>query len=41
VLAPAVIYGESILPIFVAFVAGVWGILSVIVFVMVVFIGVE
>ncbi|MBX3271292.1 MAG: hypothetical protein KF729_13585 [Sandaracinaceae bacterium] len=41
VLAPAVIYGESILPIFVAFLAGVWGILSVIIFVMVVFIGVE
>lgn len=41
VLAPAVIYGESILPIFVAFVAGVWGILSIIIFVMVVFIGVD
>ena len=41
VLAPAVIYGESILPIFVAFLAGIWGILSVIIFVMVVFIGVE
>ena len=41
ILAPAVIYGERILPIFVAFVAGVWGILSVIVFVMVVFIGLD
>ena len=41
ILAPAVIYGERILPIFVAFIAGVWGIMSIIVFVMVVFIGVE
>jgi len=41
VMAPAAIYGESILPIFIAFIAGVWGILSVIVFVMVVFVGVE
>lgn len=41
VLAPAAIYGESILPIFVAFVAGVWGIMSVIIFVMVVFVGVD
>ena len=37
----ASIAGERILPIFVAFMAGVWGIVSVIVFVMVVFIGVE
>jgi hypothetical protein len=36
-LAPAVIAGERILPIFVAFVAGVWGLLSIIVFFMVVF----
>lgn len=35
VLAPSVIYGERILPIFVAFIAGVWGVLSVIVFVFV------
>lgn len=41
ILAPAVIYGERILPIFVAFIAGVWGILSVIVFVMVVFVGID
>lgn len=41
ILAPAVIYGESILPIFVGFIAGVWGILSIIIFVMVVFIGVD
>lgn len=41
ILAPAVIYGERILPIFVAFIAGVWGILSIIVFAMVVFIGVD
>jgi len=41
VLAPAAIYGERILPIFVGFIAGVWGILSIIVFVMVVFIGVD
>ena len=33
-LAPAVIYGERILPLFVAFVSGVWGILSIIIFVM-------
>jgi hypothetical protein len=37
----AAIAGEKILPLFVAFLAGVWGIMSVIVFVMVVFIGVE
>lgn len=36
ILAPAVIYGERILPIFVAFIGGLWGILSIIVFVMVV-----
>lgn len=35
-LAPAAIAGERILPLFVAFVAGIWGIVSVIVFVMVV-----
>ena len=40
-LAPAVIVGERILPLFVAFLAGVWGVMSVIVFVMVMFIGVE
>ena len=38
---PAVIYGERILPLFIAFIAGIWGIMSVIIFVMVVFIGVE
>ena len=36
IMAPAAIYGESILPIFIAFIAGVWGILSIIVFVMVI-----
>ena len=36
-LAPAVIFGERVLPLFVAFIAGVWGILSVIIFVMVIF----
>jgi hypothetical protein len=36
-LAPAVIFGERILPLFVALVAGAWGILSVIVFVMAIF----
>lgn len=41
VLAPATIYGESILPIFIALLAGAAGVLSVITFVMVVFIGVE
>ncbi|MEC7519120.1 MAG: hypothetical protein VYE22_04605 [Myxococcota bacterium] len=41
VLAPAVIVGERILPLFVAFLAGVWGVMSIIVFVMVMFIGVE
>ncbi len=41
VMAPAAIYGESILPIFIALIAGAWGTLSIIVFVMVVFIGVE
>lgn len=40
-LPPAVIFGERVLPLFVAFLAGIWGIMSVIVFVMVVFIGVE
>ena len=37
----ASIAGERILPLFVAFVAAIWGVLSVIVFVMVVFIGVD
>lgn len=37
----ATIAGEKILPLFVGFLAAVWGILSVIVFVMVVFIGVD
>ena len=37
----ASIAGERILPLFVGFLAAVWGVLSVIVFVMVVFIGVE
>lgn len=41
-LPPAAIAGERILPIFVAFVAGIWGLMSVIVFFMVVFqIGLE
>lgn len=40
-LPVATIYGERILPLFVGFIAGVWGILSVIIFVMVVFIGVD
>lgn len=40
-LPVAAIAGERILPLFVAFLAGVWGILSIIVFVMVVFIGVD
>lgn len=40
-LPPATIFGERVLPLFVAFLAGIWGIMSVIVFVMVVFIGVE
>lgn len=39
-LAPAVIFGEKILPLFVALVAGAWGVLSVIIFVMVI-IGVD
>lgn len=37
----ATIAGEKILPLFVGFLAAVWGVLSVIVFVMVVFIGVD
>ncbi|MCB9595928.1 MAG: hypothetical protein H6719_24625 [Sandaracinaceae bacterium] len=41
ILAPATIYGESILPIFIALIAGAAGVLSVITFVMVVFIGVD
>ncbi|MGE0790266.1 MAG: hypothetical protein AB7S26_31615 [Sandaracinaceae bacterium] len=40
-LPPATIFGERVLPLFVAFLAGVWGVMSVIVFVMVVFIGIE
>lgn len=40
-LPPATIFGERVLPLFVAFLAGVWGVMSVIVFVMVVFIGVD
>lgn len=38
---PAVIYGEKILPLFIAFLAAIWGVMSVIIFVMVVFIGVD
>ena len=38
---PAAIYGERILPLFIAFLAAIWGVMSVIIFVMVVFIGVE
>ena len=34
---PAVIYGERILPLFIAFLAAIWGVMSVIVFVMVIF----
>ncbi|HJL17617.1 MAG TPA: hypothetical protein RMH99_18280 [Sandaracinaceae bacterium LLY-WYZ-13_1] len=41
VMPVAAIAGERILPLFVAFLAGVWGVMSVIVFVMAVFIGVE
>lgn len=41
ILPIASIAGERILPLFVGFVAAIWGVLSVIVFVMVVFIGVE
>ena len=41
VLPIASIAGERILPLFVGFIAAIWGVLSVIIFVMVVFIGVE